>query len=125
MFLNTTTLADWYLLQAHSAFAKGDYGAAKSMAEAAIKLNPRYFEAYNTLGICFGIENDCVGAIACFDASLNIEPNQTEANLNRVTALEILGEQLNLKPLDLKSMSAFGNETTGCAIFVREDGNND
>ncbi len=125
MVFDTSTLARRYLSQAHNALLEGDYGAAKSMAEAAIKLNPGFFQAHNTLGICFSIDKDFVKALACFDASLAIQPNQTEANINRVSVLEILGEQLNLKPLDLKSMPYFGNETMGLAIFVREEENND
>ena len=123
MFLNTTKLAEQYLLQAHSDIVKGDFVGAKAKAKTAIKLNPRYFEAHNTLGACLSMDKDLVGALACFDTSLKIQPNQIEAKLNRVTALEMLGERLNLKPLDLKSMAAFGNETMGCAIFVREDSN--
>lgn len=96
----------------------------EAMTEVTIKLDTRYFEAHNTLGICLSMDKDFVGALACFDAALKIQPNQIEANFNRVTALEMLGERLNLKPLDPKSMSAFGNETMGCAIFVREDSNN-
>lgn len=125
MFLNTTKLADQYLLQAHSDIVKGDFVGAKANAKTAIKLNPRYFEAHNTLGACLGMDKDFVGALACFDTSLKIQPNQIEAKLNRVTVLEMLGGLLNLKPLDPKSMSAFGNETMGCAIFVKEDDKND
>ena len=125
MFLNTTKLAEQYLLQAHSDIVKGDFIGAKAKAKTAIKLNPRYFEAHNTLGACLSMDKDLVGALACFDTSLKIQPNQIEAKLNRVTVLEMLGERLNLKPVDLKSMSAFGNETMGCAIFVKKDNNND
>lgn len=125
MFLNTTKLADQYLSQTYSDIIKGDFVGAKANAEFAIKLDTSYFEAHNTLGICLSMDKDLVGALACFDTSLKIQPNQIEAKLNRVTALEMLGERLNLKPLDPKSMSAFGNETMGCAIFVKKDNNND
>ena len=91
MFLNTSKLADWYLSQAHSALAKGDFVEAKANAKAAIKLDPRYFKAYNTLGICFGYANDFVSAIACFDKSIELKPNQTEAQINRITALIMQG----------------------------------
>ena len=90
MFLNTTKLADWYLSQAHSALAKGNFITAKAMAEAAIKLDPS-FEAYNTLGVCFGSANDFKSAIACFDKSIELKPNQTEAQINRITALIMQG----------------------------------
>ena len=125
MFLHTTKLAEQYLLQAHSDIVKGDFVGAKAKAKTAIKLNPSYFEAHNALGICCCLDMDYAGASVCFDTSLKIQPNQIEAKLNRVTVLEMLGERLNLKPVDLKSMSAFGNETMGCAIFVRKDSNND
>jgi tetratricopeptide (TPR) repeat protein len=125
MFDDNSPSANRYLSQAHDALLQGDFALAKTMAEDALKLNPRSYQAHNALGICFGVLSDYIGALACFDASLNIQPNQTEANINRVATLEMLGKQLNLKPLDPESMSAFGDETMGCAIFVRGDDNND
>ena len=99
MFLNTTKLADWYLSQAHSALAKGDFVEAKANAKAAIKLDPRYFKAYNTLGICFGYANDFVSAIVCFDKSIELESNQTEAQIDRITALIMQGGGARLNEL--------------------------
>ncbi|MEN9671959.1 MAG: hypothetical protein RL553_224 [Planctomycetota bacterium] len=91
MFLHTAILTDWYLAQAHSALAQGDFVEAKANAKAAIKLAPRYFKAYSTLGICFGYANDFASAIACFDKSIELKPNQTEAQINRITALIMQG----------------------------------
>lgn len=119
MFSNSSTLAEGYLSQAHIDIAKGDFDTAKLMAEAAIEVNPRYFEAFNTLGICFIKGGDCIRALACFDISLQIQPNQPEANSNKAVALEILGEALGLKPIDPAYMPL------GCAIFVEEDNKND
>ena len=99
MFLNTTKLADWYLSQAHNALAKGDFIEAKAKAKAAIKLDPRYFKAYNTLGICFGYANDFVSAIVCFDKSIELESNQTEAQIDRITALIMQGGGARLNEL--------------------------
>jgi tetratricopeptide (TPR) repeat protein len=99
MLLHTAKLADWYLSQAHSALAQGDFVEAKTNAKAAIKLAPRYFKAYNTLGICFGYANDFASAIACFDKSIELKPNQTEAQINRITALMMQGERARLNEL--------------------------
>ena len=95
MSLDTIKLADQYLSQAHSALAKGNFITAKAMAEAAIKLDPS-FEAYNTLGVCFGSANDFKSAIACFDKSLEMKPDQTEAKVNRSTALIMQGKMARL-----------------------------
>lgn len=95
MSLDTIKLADQYLSQAHSALTKGNFITAKAMAEAAIKLDPS-FEAYNTLGVCFGSANDFKSAIACFDKSLEMKPDQTEAKVNRSTALIMQGKMARL-----------------------------
>ena len=98
MFLNTSKLADQYLAQAHSALAKGNFITAKAITEDAINLDPS-FEAYNTLGICFGYANDFVSAIVCFDKSIELESNQTEAQINRITALIMQGGGARLNEL--------------------------
>ena len=95
MSLDTIKLADQYLSQAHSALAKGNFITAKAMVEAAIKLDPS-FEAYNTLGVCFGSANDFKSAIAWFDKSLEMKPDQTEAKVNRSTALIMQGKMARL-----------------------------
>lgn len=124
MFLNTTTLADRYLSQAHSALAKGDYGTAKAMAEAAIKLDPS-FEAYNTLGVRFGSANDFKNAIACFDKSIEMKPNQTEAQVNRVTAWIRQGKRARLDELEKGHVSVIDKEVTDMFDkLFKEDRNN-
>jgi len=126
MFLNTTKLAEQYLLQAHSDIVKGDFVGAKAKAKTAIKLNPRYFEAHNTLGACLSMDKDFVGALACFDASLKIQPNQIEANFNRVTALIMQGNSARLEELEKGHISVIGKELTD--VFnnlYKEDSNND
>ena len=90
MLLHTATLADWYLAQAYNDLATRDYHTTKVKTEAAIKLDPSS-KTYNTLGICFGYANDFVSAIACFDKSIELKPNQTEAQINRITALIMQG----------------------------------
>ena len=95
MFDDNSSLANRHLSQAHSALAKGDFITAKAMAEDAINLDPS-FEAYNTLGVCFGSANDFKSAIACFDKSLEMKPDQTEAQVNRSTALIMQGKMARL-----------------------------
>lgn len=111
MFLNTSKLADQYLAQAHSALAKGDFSTAKAMAEDAINLDPS-FEAYNTLGVCFGSANDFKSAIACFDKSLEVKPDQTEAKANRITALIMQGNSARIEELEKGHISVIGKELT-------------
>ena len=98
MFLHTAILTEWYLSQAHSVLDKGNFITAKSMAEAAIRLDPS-FEAYNTLGLCFSSVDDFKRAIACFDKSIEMKPDQTEAQINRITALIMQGERARLNEL--------------------------
>ncbi len=109
MFDDNSSLANRHLSQAHSALAKGDFITAKSMAEAAIKLDPS-FEAYNTLGVCFGSANDFKSAIACFDKSLEVKPDQTEAKVNRITALIMQGNSARLEELEKGHISVIGKE---------------
>ena len=98
MLLHTATLADWYLPQAYNDSDTRDYHTTKVKTEAAIKLDPSS-KTYNTLGICFGYANDFVSAIACFDKSIELKPNQTEAQINRITALIMQGGGARLNEL--------------------------
>lgn len=116
MHANNLQLANWYLSQAHNALVQKDFAAAKAMAETALSLD-RSSKAFNILGICLRELLDYPLALVCFDESLKIQPDQTEARLNKTTTLEMLGKLLNLKPV-------FGNEIMGCATFVWEKGNN-
>ena len=116
MSINNSQLANWYLSLAQNALAQEDYVAAKAMAETALSLD-RSSKAFNILGICLRELLDYPLALVCFDESLKIQPDQTEARLNKTTTLEMLGKLLNLKPV-------FGNEIMGCATFVWEKGNN-
>ena len=116
MHANNLQLANWYLSQAHNALVQKDFAAAKAMAETALSLD-RSSKAFNILGICLRELLDYPLALVCFDESLKIQPDQTEARLNKTTTLEMLGKSLNLKPV-------FGNEIMGCATFVWEKGNN-
>ena len=123
MFVNDSQESIRYLFKARKALEQGDFAAAKAHAESVLNLNPSpSYEALNILGICFVEYKEYIEALACFDASLIIQPKQTEARLNRAKALVLLGKRLNLKPLDT---GAFGEETLGCAIFVRGDDKND
>jgi len=112
MFDDNSSLANRHLSQAHIALAKGDFITAKAMAESALKLNPKSFEAYNTLGVCFGSANDFKSAIACFDKSLEVKPDQTEAKVNRITALIMQGNSARLEELEKGHISVIGKELT-------------
>jgi len=109
MFLNTTKLADWYLSQAHSALATRDYHTTKVKTEAAIKLDPS-FKTYNTLGICFGMADDLENAIARFTKSIKMNPDHTEAKVNRITILEKMEKRKRLHELEKGHISVIGKE---------------
>lgn len=124
MFLNTSKLADQYLAQAHSALAKGNFITAKAITEDAINLDPS-FEAYNTLGICFGYANDFVSAIACFDKSIEMKPDQTEAQINRITALIMQGKMERLHEIAEGHVSGIGKVITDMSDnLLKENSNN-
>ena len=124
MSLDTIKLADQYLSQAHSALAKGNFITAKSMAEAAIRLDPS-FEAYNTLGLCFSSVDDFKRAIACFDKSIEIKPDQTDAQFYRTAALTMQGMMVRID--ELEGGQALGiDEVITDVIYnlLKEDSNN-
>jgi len=85
-FFHDSIFTSRHLFKAYKATKRGDFVVAKAMAEAAIKLDPSY-EAFNVLGICFGITDDFENAIACFEKSISIQPMQNEAAFNRAGAI--------------------------------------
>lgn len=85
-FFHDSIFTSRHLFKAYKTTKRGDFVVAKAMAEAAIKLDPSY-EAFNVLGICFGIADDFENAIACFEKSIEVEPFQNEAPFNRATVL--------------------------------------
>ena len=124
MLLHTAILTDWYLSQAHSVLDKGNFITAKSMAEAALRLDPS-FEAYNTLGLCFSSVDDFKRAIACFDKSIEIKPDQTDAQFYRTAALTMQGMMVRID--ELEGGQALGiDEVITDVIYnlLKEDSNN-
>ena len=85
-FFHDSIFTSRHLFKAYKAARQGNFVVTKAMAEAAIKLDPS-FEAFNVLGICFGITDDFENAIACFEKSIAIQPFHTEAAFNQATAL--------------------------------------
>ena len=85
-FFHDSIFTSRHLFKAYKATKQGDFVVAKAMAETAVKLDPS-FEAFNVLGICFGITDDFENAIACFEKSIAIQPMQNEAAFNRATVL--------------------------------------
>ena len=85
-FFHDSIFTSRHLFKAYKATSRGNFVAAKAMAETAVKLDPS-FEAFNVLGICFGITDDFENAIACFEKSIAIQPMQNEAAFNRASAI--------------------------------------
>jgi len=112
MLLHTATLADWYLPQAYNDLTTRDYHTTKVKTEAAIKLDPSS-KTYNTLGICFGMADDLENAIARFTKSIKMNPDQTEAKVNRITILGKMEKRKRLHELE-------GDQVTGVYEIVTD-----
>jgi tetratricopeptide (TPR) repeat protein len=57
------------------AYARGDYPRAIAEAQAALKINPRLYQAYNLLGFCHLKQRQFDQATADFDQAIAIAPN--------------------------------------------------
>ena len=58
----------------------------------ALKINPRYAEAYNNMGIALNNKGDPNAAINSYDKALNIKPDYAEAYNNKGIALKDKGD---------------------------------
>ena len=54
----------------------------------AIKLNPKYFEAYNNIGVAYTSWKKIDKAIKSFDRAIQINPSYAEAYNNKGNALK-------------------------------------
>ncbi|MFK7785918.1 MAG: tetratricopeptide repeat protein [Crocinitomicaceae bacterium] len=65
-----------YFQQGHmKQFRYGDIDSAKYFYLEAVKTEPRYYEAYHNLGICYDREGDKTAALRSFSKALKYNPN--------------------------------------------------
>ena len=70
----------------------GNYEDSIKNYSKAIKLNPKYFEAYNNIGVAHTSWRKTNKAIECFDRAIQINPSYAEAYNNKGNALKEKGE---------------------------------
>lgn len=64
----------WFQLGHMKQFRFGDLDSAKFFYKKAIQVEPRFFEAYHNLGICFDREGDKTSALKSFSKALKYNP---------------------------------------------------
>ena len=65
----------WFQLGHIKQFRFGDLDSAKYFYGEAIKVEPKLFEAYHNLGICYDLEGDKTNALRSFSKALKHNPN--------------------------------------------------
>ncbi len=70
--------ASQYLAAANKLYAAHSYAQAGKYYYAAIKLNPAYASAYQSLGNCYYFLNQKPYALTCFQRALNLQPNNPQ-----------------------------------------------
>ncbi|PMB44794.1 hypothetical protein CEN39_27830, partial [Fischerella thermalis CCMEE 5201] len=88
-----TPKADDFYIRAYNKYRQKDYKGAIADYTEAIRLNPKYDEAYNDRGIARSELGDKQGAIADFNTAIKINPNYANAYNNRGNARSDLGDK--------------------------------
>ncbi len=88
----TAPKADDFFIQARDKYNKGDYKGAIAVLNQAIKINPKYAQAYIGRGIARNLLGDNQGAIADFNTAIKINPNDVYAYGSRGNARRQLGD---------------------------------
>ncbi|MBW4615169.1 MAG: tetratricopeptide repeat protein [Desmonostoc vinosum HA7617-LM4] len=89
----TAPKADDFYIQGGSKYDRGDLNGAVADFTNAIKINPKYFQAYNNRGVARSALGDKQGAITDFNQALKINPNYTYAYIGRGNVRDDLGEK--------------------------------
>ncbi|WP_260446805.1 tetratricopeptide repeat-containing serine protease family protein [Nostoc sp. 2RC] len=88
-----TPKADDFYIQAGDNYDKGDFKGAIANYTTAIKLNPKYLDAYNNRGLARYNLGDFQGAIDDFNQALKINSKDADAYNNRGLARSALGDK--------------------------------
>jgi tetratricopeptide (TPR) repeat protein len=93
---------------AHALSMRGDFSNAIPHYLEAIRLNPKYAEAYGNLGTCYNLQGKLAEAITNYEISLSLNPQFEQTHFGLATVLAKLGrleearahflEALRLKP---------------------------
>jgi len=90
-------LAEKHKSAGNEYYAKKDYAAALSCYAEALKLNPRFKEAFHNTGMCHYFLKNYETAVTFFDKALAIDPNYQNAKTNKAKAQTALEKQPTLK----------------------------
>ena len=94
---------------AKAAFRSGNIQAAITGLQAAIRAEPRWFDPYYTLGICFDAIGDRQKAAECYEKAIDLEPSWAPAYFNLAQFLRT--EYRRIEPRDnvAKEIYIFGS----------------
>jgi tetratricopeptide (TPR) repeat protein len=73
-------------------FEEGRYGEAEPVLREVIRINPRYADVHNKLGIICNLNGDLKAAAEHFEKALELNPRYTEVSLNLAITYNDLGE---------------------------------
>jgi tetratricopeptide (TPR) repeat protein len=73
-------------------FDEGRYSEAEPVLRDVIRINPRYADVQNKLGVISNLNGDLKAAAAHFEKALELNPRYTEASLNLAVTYNDLGE---------------------------------
>jgi lipoprotein NlpI len=90
--LSGTALAQVHYSRGIEWAAKGAHERAIADYDAAIKINPKFGDAYFNRGHAWGLKGDPDRAIADYDASLRLNPKDPTAHASRAVELMVKGD---------------------------------
>lgn len=73
-------------------YGEGKFTEAEPIFNEVIKINPRYADVHNKLGVIANLKGDMKQAAKHFETALDINPRYTEASLNLAVTYNDLGE---------------------------------
>ena len=92
-----TLSADAYYQKARQSFDLHNRPVAEKEARQAVLLEPTHKEAHKLLGACYGIDQNLDASAAEYKEAVNIDPNDSEAELGLGMSLEGVGNKPEAK----------------------------